>query len=272
MRLGGWYNRLSYTVLHKGYHTYDDVVNAFRQDVLGLGKLPTSSSPLHMTNGQPIPVLHAYSQYLAPRPADWPETAYVTGYWFLDEPDNWQPPAELANFLAADDAPVYIGFGSMAGRNPQRMAGIVVEALQKANRRGIIATGWGGLDSASLPETILKIDQAPHSWLFPRVSAVVHHGGAGTTAAGLRAGRPTVITPFLVDQPYWGARVYTLGVGSKPVPQKQLTAAKLAEAIREVTTSPTIFQNAEVLGQKLRAEDGIRNAIAIIERVAQGSQ
>jgi sterol 3beta-glucosyltransferase len=157
----------------------------------------------------------------------------------------------------------------MAGRNPGKMASIVIEALQKANVRGIIATGWGGLDASDLPETICKINKAPHSWLFPRVLAVVHHGGAGTTATGLRAGRPTVICPFMIDQPLWGERVHALGVGSKPIPQKKLTVDKLADAIREVTSNPTIQQNAEILGNKLRAEDGIANAIAIIEQVVK---
>jgi sterol 3beta-glucosyltransferase len=269
LKLGRWYNRLSYTVLQRGYHTYDDVVNEFRQNVLGIGKLPKSTSPIQMADGKPIPVLHGYSELISPRPNDWPATAYVTGYWFLDQTDDWQPPAELIAFLEAGEAPVYVGFGSMAGRNPQRMANIVVDGLQKANIRGIIATGWGGLNTSNLPQTIFKIDQVPHAWLFPRVSAVVHHGGAGTTAAGLHAGRPTIICPFLVDQPYWGERVYALAVGSKPIPQKKLTAEKLAEAIREVTTNQTIRQNAETLGQKLREEDGIAKAIAIIESVAQ---
>lgn len=130
--------------------------------------------------------------------------------------------------------------------------------------RSIIATGWGGLAVGDLPETIFKIDKTPHSWLFRHVSAVVHHGGAGTTAAGLRAGRPTIVCSFLIDQPYWGERVYALGAGTKPIPQKQLTAEKLADAICEVTTSQTVRQNAETLGRKLCAEDGIANAIAII--------
>ena len=234
MKLGNWYNRLSYAVLHKGYHSYDDVVNEFRKDLLKLGKLPKSTPPIQMANGRPIPVLHSYSELVWPRPADWPDTAHITGYWFLDQREDWKPTPELAAFLDSGEAPVYVGFGSMAGRNPQKITGIVVEALQKANVRGIIATGWGGLDASDLPENLIKIGSAPHEWLFPRVSAVVHHGGAGTTAAGLRAGRPTVVCPFMIDQPYWGDRVHSLGVGSKPIPQKKLTADKLAQAIRYV--------------------------------------
>ena len=269
LKLGNWFNKLSYSVVAKGYHQYDDVINEFRQDILGLGKYPKSTTPIQMADGSPIPVLHGHSRYVWPRPHDWPETAYVTGYWFLDQEEDWQPPEELTDFLEAGGAPVYVGFGSMAGRNPERMAGIVIEALQKAQVRGIIATGWGGLDAGDLPDTIFKIDKAPHSWLFPRVSAVVHHGGAGTTAAGLRAGCPTVVCPFIIDQPLWGARVHALGVGSQPIPQKKLTAENLSAAIREVTTDPSIRDQANALGEKIRGEDGIANAIEILERVVR---
>ncbi len=260
LKLGGWYNKLSYRVLHKGYHTYDDLINEFRQDVLGIGKLSKSTSPIQMANGKPIPVLYGYSELVSPRAKDWTDTTHITGYWFLDRNDDWQPTVELNDFLEAGEKPVYVGFGSMAGRNPQRIANIVVDALQIANVRGIIATGWGGLDANNLPESIFKIDKVPHEWLFPRVSAVVHHGGAGTTAAGLRAGKPTIVCPFLVDQFYWGERVYALGVGST-ISQKKLTANKLAKAIKDVTTDRVIRANAETLGNKLGEEDGIRSAI-----------
>ncbi len=263
--VGGWYNKLGYSLITMGYSAYRGMVNTFRQESLGIDKLPRSGSVLTEVAGQPVPVLHAFSNYVLPRPQDWPDNAYVTGYWFLDQSDGWKPSPELESFLAAGEPPVYVGFGSMAGRDPKRLTNIVIEALQRAQVRGVIATGWGGLETMSLPDTIFKIDQAPHDWLFPRMAAVVHHGGAGTTAASLRAGRPTIICPFMGDQPFWGQRVKTLGVGSQPIPQKQLTAQKLADAIREVTTNPTIRQNAEVLGQKIRQEDGIDNAIALIQ-------
>jgi sterol 3beta-glucosyltransferase len=269
LKLGSWYNRLSYQVLHRGYHSYDGVVNEFRQDMLGLGKLSKGIPPIQMADGTPIPVLHGYSELVWPRPDDWPDTAHVTGYWFLDPEEGWQPPADLSEFLAAGEAPVYVGFGSMAGRDPKRMTNIIINALQKANVRGIIASGWGGLEPGDLPETIFRIDKAPHAWLFPRMSAVVHHGGAGTTAAGLRAGRPTVVCPFMIDQPLWGERVYALGAGSKPIPQKKLTADKLAEAIRLVTTDPGIRKKAEDLGKAIGEEDGIANASSVIESIAR---
>ncbi|HUF26315.1 MAG TPA: glycosyltransferase, partial [Gemmatimonadaceae bacterium] len=184
-----------------------------------------------------------------------------------DRPADWKPPAALKRFLASGEPPVYVGFGSMAGRDPQRVTGIVIDALQSVGLRGVLATGWGGLTSDGLPDTMFPLGDVPHDWLFPRMTAVVHHGGAGTTAAGLRAGRPTVICPFFGDQPFWGWRVHELGVGSEPIPQKKLTAGRLAAALRQVTALPVIRRNADALGDKIRSEDGVANAIAVVEQL-----
>ena len=267
--IGGWYNKLTYRFVSMGFSMHNGTVNKFRQDILGLQKIPKSSGVLYMADGRPLPVLHPFSTHVVPRPNDWPDNAYITGYWLLNRLNEWEPSAGLKAFLDEGELPVYVGFGSMAGRNPRRISNIVIEALQQANVRGIIATGWGGLALDDLPERIFKVDKVPHDWLFPRMAAVVHHGGAGTTAAGLRAGCPTIICPFFGDQPYWGRRVHALGVGSKPIPQKKMTVEKLATAIREVTMDQSIRQNAEALGKKIRHEDGIANAIAIIERVGK---
>jgi len=268
--IGGWYNKLTYAFVRMGFGMYNGTVNKFRGEILNLHKFPKSSGVLQMADGRPIPVLHPFSTYVVPRPHDWPDNAYITGYWFLNRLNEWEPSPELTDFLDGGEAPVYIGFGSMAGRNPRRITNIVIEALKQANARGVIATGWGGLALDDLPERIFKIDKVPHDWLFPRMAVVVHHGGAGTTAAGLRAGRPTIICPFFGDQPYWGRRVHALGVGSKPIPQKKMTVEKLATAIREVTMSQTIRQNAESFGNKIGHEDGIANAVAIIEKTGIG--
>ncbi|NQT04331.1 MAG: glycosyltransferase family 1 protein [Planctomycetes bacterium] len=267
--IGGWYNKLTYKLVHLGYRAYKGMVNEFRRNILGLDKFPSSSGLLYMADGRSIPVLHSFSKHVVPRPNDWPDNTYVTGYWFLNRLDEWEPSVELKAFLDKGEASIYVGFGSMAGRNPQRLMRIVIEALKQTNKRGIIASGWGGLAVGDLPDTIFKIDKAPHDWLFPRMAAVVHHGGAGTTAAGLRAGCPTIVCPFFGDQPFWGRCVRALGVGSEPIPQKKLTVEKLSAAIREVTVSQTIRQNAEALGEKIRNEDGIANAVAIFERIGR---
>ncbi len=159
----------------------------------------------------------------------------------------------------------------MAGRHPERLAKIVVEALQRAGLRGIIAKGWGGLQAADLPQTILSIDAAPHDWLFPRMAAVVHHGGAGTTAAGLRSGKPSVVVPFFGDQPFWGNRVHELGAGPKPIPQKKLTAERLVVALQEATLNSNIIEAAAEIGRKIRTEDGVAKAVFQIEKWATAS-
>jgi len=265
--LGGWYNRAIYSLIQAATNkVWKGYIKDFRQDI----DLPPVKKYdfLKMTDGADIPVIHAHSEAVVPRPSDWPDSAQVAGYFFLDAQEEWLPPQELQDFLDADDPPVYIGFGSMAGRDPERLAGIVVEALQKADLRGIIATGWGGLKAKDLPDTIFKIEHAPHDWLFPKMAAVVHHGGAGTTAAGLRAGRPSIITPFFGDQSFWGERVYGLGVGPKPIPQKKLNAASLAAAMREAITNQSMIEKAEKIGEKIRNEDGVGNAINLIEQYA----
>jgi sterol 3beta-glucosyltransferase len=269
-KLGGWYNRMTYSFvnglmgLSAGKH-----VNAWRE---AHGLSPQKRFDiLHTTDGKDIPVLHGFSRHVVPQPSDWPKTASTTGYWFLDESDGWSPPAELEAFLEAGPPPVYVGFGSMAGRDPRRLTEAVISALQQAGVRGILATGWGGLKAGVLPKAILQIDQIPHAWLFPRMAALVHHGGAGTTAAALRAGRPSVFVPFFGDQHFWGWRVHTLGAGSQPIPQKKLTVEKLATAIEDVTSNPAIRSKAEDLGGKIRSEDGIGNAVKVIERIMKSA-
>ena len=265
LKLSGWYNKMTYGLINMGYNAYAKDLNEVRQSMMGLNKFPKSAGLLKTAKGEPVTVLHGYSRHVLAAPDDWPPQAHVSGYWFLDQHADWQPSADLQTFLAAGDAPVYVGFGSMAGRNPQRTAEIVVAALQQARVRGIIATGWGGLNASNLPETIFRVEHVPHDWLFDRVTVVVHHGGAGTTAAGLRAGKPTIICPFFGDQPFWGKRVFELGVGPPPIPQKKLSVEKLAQAIRTAVTDETMRNKAVVLGQKIRAETGIVNAITVIE-------
>ncbi len=263
--LGGRYNRLTYHLsVRLAWSQYGRVVNGWRREALDLPPIRSGSEELRFAGG-PLPTICGISPHVLPAPADWPARTIVTGYWFLDRESNWEPPAELAAFLEAGSPPVYVGFGSMAGREPARITTIVLEALARSGRRGILATGWGGLDPAAVPEDVLVIREAPHDWLFPRVAAVVHHGGAGTTAAGLRAGRPTIICPFFGDQPFWGRRVAALGAGPAPIPQKKLTAGNLAGAISAATQNRDIQARAAEIGQAIRAEDGIGVAVRFLE-------
>lgn len=173
----------------------------------------------------------------------------------------------LAAFLEAGPPPVYIGFGSMVSSRPQETAELALQALARAGQRGVLASGWGGLHREALPEEVFLLDAAPHSWLFPRMAAVVHHGGAGTTAAGLRAGVPSILTPFFGDQPFWGRQVHKLGVGPQPIPQRQLSAANLAAAIQQAVTDTEMQQRAADLGRRIRAEDGVARAVEVLQRL-----
>ncbi|WP_188527609.1 glycosyltransferase [Sinisalibacter lacisalsi] len=259
----GWWNRATYRLARRLIGLSARKYVRETRSVHGLPKQRRFDIACS-ADGRPIPVLHAVSPSVLPPPPDWPDWARMSGYWFLDEQD-WTPPPALSDFLAAGPPPVYVGFGSMAGRFPNRLAHAVVEALGQAGLRGVIATGWGGLEPADLPETIHRIDAAPHDWLFPRMAAVVHHGGAGTTAAAIRAGRPQVVVPFFGDQPWWGAKVHGLGLSPAPIPQKKLTAAKFADALRKATGDETIAAAAAQLGATVRKEDGVAQAIADIE-------
>jgi sterol 3beta-glucosyltransferase len=187
----------------------------------------------------------------------------------LDEATDWTPPAALSKFLASGTPPVYIGFGSMGSRNPAETANLVLAALDRAGQRGILVSGWGGLSQAHLPDAVHMMESVSHSWLFPRVAAAVHHGGAGTTAAGLRAGVPSIVVPFFGDQLFWGQRVEKLGVGTAPIPRKKLTVENLARAIDQTVTDPVMRQQAANLGAKIQAEDGITNAVRIIESIVR---
>lgn len=259
--LGGIHNRLSgFAMLNVIWQWYRPFVNEFRER-FGLRRMNVSG--FHHILRSTI-LLSAYSPNVIPHPRDWSDNVHITGYWFQDSQSVWQPSVELENFLAQGEPPVYVGFGSMAGREPERLTALVLEALSKSGQRGVLATGWGGLNAVNAPKNIFVLDSAPHGWLFPRMLAVVHHGGAGTTAEGLRAGVPSVIVPFIVDQRFWGERLYEIGVGVKPMPAKGLTADKLAESIHRAASAAQIRQRAESLGKMIRSEDGIGNAVKIV--------
>jgi sterol 3beta-glucosyltransferase len=232
----------------------------------GLPLRPAAIDLRHDATGRPVALLHAHSEWLLPRPADWPAHAVATGFWHLPPDPGWRPPPALQAFLDAGPPPVYVGFGSMAGRNPAGLARTVIEALTLAGLRGVLARGWGGLEAQDLPAHVCLIDEAPHERLLPLMAAVVHHGGAGTTAAALRAGRASVICPFFGDQPFWGQLVHEAGLGPAPLPQRRLTAPRLAAAMRAAVSSEPMRRAAAALGERLRAEDGVARAVEWLQR------
>jgi UDP:flavonoid glycosyltransferase YjiC (YdhE family) len=266
-RFGGRLNRLSHILGWRlmAWPMQRASVNLARRTVLGLPPAPYWDGPLPFFEERTWPVLNGFSAHVVPRPPDWAAHMHVTGYWFLDPPPDWQPPAALMDFIHTGQPPIYIGFGSMSHGNPQAATHLVLEALRLAGLRGILLTGWGGLTQADVPESVYMADSVPHSWLFPQVAAVVHHGGAGTTAAGLRAGKPTICVPFIsLDQNFWGWRIADLGVGLPPIPSRQLTVEKLANALTTAVSDPGMNQRAAELGAKIRSEDGVKQAVEIL--------
>lgn len=193
-------NRASHRLMTRfGDLAFRKSVRRWREEELGL----SGRADWLTLRGRPVPRLYAYSPAVVPVPDDWDESAVVTGCWFLDTAAAWQPPAELTAFLERGPPPVYVGFGSLPSADGEGMTRLVLDALAKSGQRGVLATGWGGLDRRPMPPHVCVIDSAPHDWLFPRMAAVVHHGGAGTTAAGLRAGRPSIVCPAFGDQSFW---------------------------------------------------------------------
>ncbi|MFC9670871.1 glycosyltransferase [Streptomyces sp. NPDC056949] len=200
------------------------------------------------------PIWHGYSPWVVPRPADWRPGLHVAGYWWPHECPNWQPPTLVEDFLAAGPPPVLIGFGSMMPGDPEELGRIAAQALRRAGLRGVVQSGWAGL--SVVDDDVITVDEIPHSWLMPRTAAVVHHAGAGTTAAGLRAGVPAVPAPVMTDQPWWAARLVQLGVSAQALPCTELTAARLADALTRTTQDRALSQNAAAAAVRLAQEDG----------------
>jgi UDP:flavonoid glycosyltransferase YjiC (YdhE family) len=264
-KLGGCFNSLSHNLTQQFvWQSVRSGDNQARKQVL---KLPTAPfwGPHNAEILYQYPILYGLSPSVIPKPSDWNNNIHVTGYWFLDSVSDWTPPSALMEFLDNGPPPIYIGFGSMSNQDPGKTADLCLEAIARTQQRAIMLSGWGGLYKANLPDTVFLVDSIPHSWLFPRVGAVVHHGGAGTTAAGLRAGVPSIVIPFGLDQFFWGERVAELGVGPEPIPRKKLTVKRLAKAIHKAMTDQTMRQRAANLGLKIQAEDGIARAVAILQ-------
>jgi UDP:flavonoid glycosyltransferase YjiC (YdhE family) len=230
---------------------------------------PLTGWPFAARSDHPTPILYAFSPHVLPPPADWREDVHVTGYWFTDDSD-WRPPEKLLHFIASGSPPIAIAFGGTSTRSPERMANTIREALALSGQRAVIVGAENHFND--LPDTVFQLDSAPYRWLFARMSAVVHHGGAGTTGAGLMAGVPNIITPFTSDQPFWGHRVHALGAGPKPLPAKKLTAQTLAKSIVTAVSDPEMQARAKAIGARIRAEDGVSRATDIVqEYVEEGS-
>ncbi|MGA4668286.1 glycosyltransferase [Propionibacteriaceae bacterium Y1923] len=213
------------------------------------------------------PTLVGVSPQVIPQPDDWRGLVDVTGYWHVPAPDDYIPPERLRTFLETSPAPFYIGFGSMPSSRPQELWAMLCRALDDTGERAVVRFRWRDWQPHEVPDNICVIDEAPFDWLFPRTAGVVHHGGSGTTGTALRAGVPQWIVPHMADQPYFGRRVQQLGVGPAPVHLHKLTAAKLAHALRTLRQNAVMQRRARVLGEQVRAEDGVSRAVDVVERM-----
>jgi UDP:flavonoid glycosyltransferase YjiC (YdhE family) len=247
------------------WQMFRTVINRWRKNILNLPPMPMKGYFERMGTRQ-IPVVNGFSPHVVRRPKDWNEHIYITGYWHPED-KGWHPPKELSAFIEAGKPPVFIGFGSMPIKDPRRITLVVLQALKQSGQRAILHMGWGDIGNLPLPDHVFKIDYAPYEWLFPQMAMVIHHGGSGTTAFGLRAGIPSCVIPFIFDQFYWGERIAQLGVGPSPVPFKKLTVERLGEAIRSGVGDPEIKRKAVKLGQTIQAENGIENALDLFEKM-----
>jgi len=267
--LGGSYNYLTHILIQRVLWSGmgGPTINRWRTR-LGLPAWRSEAEMHNYARSLGAPSLYGYSPGVLPKPPDWDDYHHVTGYWFLDAQSDWQPSEDLLRFLESGPPPVYIGFGSMSHENPERQTRLALRALELTGQRGVLLTGWGGITRLSAPPNVFFVDDVPHAWLFPRMAAVVHHGGAGTTAAGLRSGVPSIIPAFAGDQVAWADRVVKLGVGPRVPGIKQLAAEKLAQAINTAVNDSALRARAAALGEKIRAENGIARAVEVIERHA----
>jgi sterol 3beta-glucosyltransferase len=244
---------------------YRGTVNGFRTD-LGLSGASTCRLRAQRTESR-WPILYGYSPAVLPRPVDWRPGIEVVGYWWPARPAGWEPPADLVRFLHAGPAPVVVGFGSTvnSAAAAERISRLVRDALRAAGARGVIQSGWAGLTGSG--DDVIGVGEVPHDWLFARAAAVVHHCGAGTAAAGLRAGVPAIAVPNMADQQFWARRLNAIGIGPAAIPHRRLTAENLADAIRVTLADSRFRDNAAQVAARIDAEDGAGRVLAIVEEL-----
>ena len=257
-RLG---NKLVWATSTVGEKVYTPLINNLRAE---LGLPARSRRGYQAERSARWPMLYGFSPHVVPRPPDWRRGLDITGYWWPAVDPSWQPSAHLAEFLADGRPPVFIGFGSTATARGDELSETITRALKAARVRGVIQSGWAGLHGTG--DDVVTVDDVPHSWLFPRMAAIVHHGGAGTSAAALRAGRPSIPVAGIMDQPFWAHRLHALGVATAPMRRVGLSADRLTAAITAATAEPMYTQRAQHYSQLIADEDGATCAVDIIAR------
>lgn len=260
LRLGQAYNRLTYWLMSQAVHIpWRRVINRWRVNSLQLRPLPF----FHPSFERMDMVVYGFSEIVLPRPKDWSPGRHITGYWSVTS-ENHAPSSELNKFLSSGKAPVYFGFGSPGMHEPEALIERLVKAILQANIRAILSVPAGaGMTAASGNIFVLR-EEVPHSWLFPQMAGIVHHGGAGTTGEALKAGMPSMIVPLAVDQFFWGEHIYSLGVSPRAIPQRELTVENLVRALEQMKDEK-MKEEARKLGEKLRSEDGVAKAAGVIK-------
>ena len=270
LRLGRGYNLVSHLATEQAFWLpWRSQFNRARREV-GLRPMRFGGVGAQLRR-QRTPHLYGFSPSVVPPPADWPEWAHVTGYWFPATRELWGVPQELQRFLAAGPAPVCVGFSSLKVDDPASLTRTVIAALRRAGKRGVLLRGWGALQPGAHGSDMLVIDSAPHDYLFEHVAAVVHPGGAGTSAASLRAGIPSVVVPGFSDQFFWSQRLVDLGVAPPPVKWRNLSHEALGRSIERATSSASLRQAARAARRRLRAEDGVNRAVSTIQHYLEAA-
>ena len=264
--LPGWLaNRRTWRANEQAAKIGEAALNRWRSETLGL---PATGWREDWARMRRLPHLLGYSPAVLPRPRDWKPWVHVTGFWFLGDPGAYQPAPELQAFLDAGPPPIGVGFSSLVGRNPTAVTHAVIDALAQAGQRAVLLTGLGGLKGVAFPGHVLPVTAVPHDWLFPRISAMVHHGGAGTTGVAMRSGLPQLGVPFGYDQMLWANQIHALGVGPAPIPAESMTVERLVPALRQLATNQDMRDRAAAVSARVRAEDGIGTAVSIILEAA----
>jgi sterol 3beta-glucosyltransferase len=265
--LGQALNQLSHVAARRVFwRLFTPAVNQARQRVAHLPPLPGKPVVLNALPDHADLILLCYSSLLLPRPPEWDETVQITGFCTLNPPENWQPDPQMVDFLQAGPAPIYIGFGSMSSGRFEETFQMTVAALTELKQRGIILVSSEYMSDHRFSEQIYVTTGVPHEWLFPQMSAIVHHGAPGTTAVSLAAGKPTLVIPHNPDQYFWGARIAALGIGPKPLLRARLSARKLAARLAQTLEDQAMRQKAAALGEKLRQENGVAQAISSLKQ------
>lgn len=222
------------------------------------------TAPVYNINGKPFPVIYAMSQYVLPPYSKWDNNIHVVGYFFDKNVQNYTPSNELMDFINSGERPIYIGFGSIMSERVEKYLNITLKALKRTGIRAVLVQGWKGFNPPR-SKNIYTVGPIPHDFIFNQVQAVVHHGGAGTFAAGIKWGKPTFILPFGGDQPFNALRAYKLGIGPKPLKQEFFTVKKMEKSLIDLVENDAYKRNAQELSNLVNAENGLDKAVRIIE-------